>query len=121
MLLPCPCCGYLVLDELPGSYDICPICGWEDDISQLRFPRMACGANKISLIEAQSNFVRHRDSDPLHPPLGRPPSAEDVRDPDWRPIDEAHDEIEEPVPGLDYGETYPADVTELYYRRSSCW
>jgi hypothetical protein len=23
---PCPCCGYLVLDEEPGSYEICPIC-----------------------------------------------------------------------------------------------
>jgi hypothetical protein len=35
-----------------GSYDICPICGWEDDVSQLRFPRMH-GANKVSLIEGQ--------------------------------------------------------------------
>ncbi len=35
---PCPCCGYLVFTEPPGSYTICPICFWEDDISQLRFP-----------------------------------------------------------------------------------
>jgi len=28
---PCPCCGYLVFTEPPGSYDICSICFWEDD------------------------------------------------------------------------------------------
>ncbi len=26
----CPCCGYLTLDER-GTYDICPVCFWEDD------------------------------------------------------------------------------------------
>ena len=35
--LPCPCCGYLVFDEPVGSFDICPICDWEDDDVQLRF------------------------------------------------------------------------------------
>jgi hypothetical protein len=23
---PCPCCGFLVFDEEPGSFSICPIC-----------------------------------------------------------------------------------------------
>ena len=46
---PCSCCGYLVVDELPGPDDICPICFWEDDVSQLRFP-MTTGANHVSLI-----------------------------------------------------------------------
>ena len=27
---PCPCCGYLTLDER-GGYEICPVCYWEDD------------------------------------------------------------------------------------------
>lgn len=35
---PCPCCGYLVFDREPGFHQVCPICGWEDDLSQLRFP-----------------------------------------------------------------------------------
>lgn len=48
-LYPCPCCGYLVFDEEPGSYDNCPVCGWEDDLSQLRFPTMA-GANRPLLL-----------------------------------------------------------------------
>ena len=38
---PCPCCGYLMFNEEPGSYDICEVCGWEDDLSQLRFATVA--------------------------------------------------------------------------------
>ncbi|MGW2848911.1 CPCC family cysteine-rich protein, partial [Streptomyces sp. NPDC001274] len=26
---PCPCCGHRVLGEMPGSYEICPVCFWE--------------------------------------------------------------------------------------------
>lgn len=113
---PCPCCGYLVFVEPPGSYDICTICGWEDDIAQLRFPRTT-GANKVSLIEAQWNFVKDGASDPARPPLGQDPLATDIRDESWRPIDEARDTFEDPVPGFDYGLTYPADSTTLYYWR----
>jgi hypothetical protein len=54
---PCPCCGYLVFAEPPGSYEICPICFWEDDELQLRFPTLEGGANSPSLIQAQKNFV----------------------------------------------------------------
>jgi len=54
---PCPSCGYDVFGEPPGSYDICPICFWEDDIVQLAFPDLAGGANKCSLIEGQHNFA----------------------------------------------------------------
>ncbi|WP_328961849.1 CPCC family cysteine-rich protein [Streptomyces virginiae] len=25
---PCPCCGHRGLDEIPGSYSICPVCFW---------------------------------------------------------------------------------------------
>jgi len=35
-MYPCPCCGYVVFDEPPGSYAIRPICFWEDDLAQLR-------------------------------------------------------------------------------------
>ncbi|MFI5753623.1 CPCC family cysteine-rich protein [Streptomyces sp. NPDC051569] len=30
---PCPCCGHRVLDAMPGSYEICPVCFWEDATS----------------------------------------------------------------------------------------
>ena len=113
---PSPCCGYLVFDEPPGSYDICPICFWEDDLSQLRFPTTT-GANHVSLIEAQENYARDGVCEwRLHPHV-RPPKESDVCDPDWRPIDESKDNIEKPVFGVDEGETYPEDGTRLYYWR----
>ncbi|MGY0069528.1 CPCC family cysteine-rich protein [Streptomyces sp. QTS137] len=52
---PCPCCGHRVLDAMPGSYEICSVCFREDDGVQFRWPTMASGANKVSLIEAQRN------------------------------------------------------------------
>lgn len=55
---PCPCCGYLVFDESPGSYEICPICFWEDDLSQLRFPRMSVGANRVSFLVKETEALR---------------------------------------------------------------
>ena len=112
---PCPCCGYLVFDEPPGSYDICPICGWEDDLAQLRFPQMGGGANRVSLLEGQRNVAAYGYSDSAHSRRGRQPSATDVRDPNWLPLDEAQDE----VPEADHGPTDPADPTELYYWRST--
>jgi hypothetical protein len=113
---PCPCCGYLVFETL-GSDEFCPICGWQDDISQLRFPEEGGGENSVSLIEAQRNFATSGSSDPRLAAFARPPTPQDSRDPDWRPLDPRQDDIERPVRGVDYGTTYPADRTALYYWR----
>ncbi|TPQ31601.1 MULTISPECIES: CPCC family cysteine-rich protein [Cupriavidus] len=48
----CPCCGSFTLDEV-GVYEICTICGWEDDPVQSAAPDYAGGANSCSLREAQ--------------------------------------------------------------------
>ena len=76
---PCPACGFLVFDEAPGSYAICPICNWEDDQVQLRHPALAGGANRVSLCAAQRRSVE------LYPP-----SIQLLkgfrRDPLWRPL-----------------------------------
>lgn len=54
---PCPCCGYRTLDEEPpGTFDICPVCYWEDDNIQFENPKYAGGANEMSLEEARKNF-----------------------------------------------------------------
>ena len=72
---PCPCCGYLVFSERPGSYDICQVCGWEDDLSQLRFVMLG-GANR-PLVDCQTEFAATGGS-----------SKHDLRrDPEWRPIE----------------------------------
>jgi hypothetical protein len=42
----------LTLDEQPpGTYEICPICGWEDDLVQFEDSDYRGGANHLSLNE----------------------------------------------------------------------
>ena len=54
---PCSCCGYLTMgSEDTGSFDICPVCGWEDDNVQADNPDRRGGANGMSLNEAKTNF-----------------------------------------------------------------
>ncbi|CDO58458.1 hypothetical protein BN1012_Phect244 [Candidatus Phaeomarinobacter ectocarpi] len=113
-MFPCVCCGYLVNDEPPGSHNICPICGWEDDISQLRFPELAGGANKLSLLDAQSQM------DGLD--VSNKARALDVRrEVGWRLIDLELDDIERPVSGNDYGVSYPEGERSLYYWADEYW
>jgi cysteine-rich CPCC protein len=53
----CPCCDFLTFTEAPsGSYDICPVCGWEDDPVQFRDPEFAGGANDPSLLQARAAY-----------------------------------------------------------------
>ena len=117
----CPCCGYKSFNESPGSYEICEICSWEDDISQLRFPNMQGGANKVSLIVAQKNFEKFGACEKRLIKNVRKPVKTDQRDSNWRRIDLSVDKIEEPSDCVDYGETYPEDSTRLYYWTINFW
>jgi hypothetical protein len=78
-MYPCPCCGYLVFDEPAGSDDICEICFWHDDLSQLRFPRMT-GANHVSLLDAQRNYREFGACEERVLAFARRPTAADDRD-----------------------------------------
>lgn len=54
----CPCCGYKTLDEPAiGTFDICELCDWEDDLVQNSDPDYEGGANGICLREAQHYFI----------------------------------------------------------------
>jgi hypothetical protein len=86
-MFPCPCCGYEVLEEPADSYEICPICFWEDDRVQLAFPDLAGGANGCSLIEGQSNFASFGACEMRVQPHVRGPQESDVRNPAWRPLE----------------------------------
>lgn len=119
---PCPCCGYLVFERQPGSNATCPICHWEDDLTQLRFPRMPGSANTVSLESAQHNFDDLGVAERRHAGQGRRPQDGERRESNWRPLDPARDNIEEPQRGIDYADSYPlADTTVLYYWRTTYW
>lgn len=49
----CPCCETSLVTE----YDICPVCGWENDPIQLAQPDYSGGANKMSLNEAKRVYA----------------------------------------------------------------
>lgn len=54
----CPCCGFLTLPERPpGTFEICPVCRWEDDNVQFANPEYSGGANRISLAQCRRNFA----------------------------------------------------------------
>lgn len=49
----CKCCGAEV-----EQYDICDICGWQDDDIQNDKPDYKGGANKMSLNEAKAAYKK---------------------------------------------------------------
>ncbi len=54
---PCPCCGFrTIATEPPGTYELCPVCYWEDDGVQFADPDFMGGANHQSLNQAKANF-----------------------------------------------------------------
>ena len=55
----CPVCGQYVFKSGPGSYEICPICGWEDDKAQYEDPTLAGGANHLSLKEYKKQYEKN--------------------------------------------------------------
>ncbi|TAN42452.1 MAG: hypothetical protein EPN25_03170 [Nitrospirae bacterium] len=121
---PCPACGYLVFSESPGSYEVCPICYWEDDIVQLGYPDMAGGANKVSLIEAQNNFIAFGFSEEEFRKNVRGATAKDKRDHSWRPIDTDKDNYLhwDSAEDHDRWQAYKDEPSlHLYYWRDDYW
>ncbi len=59
-LLPCDCCGSKVIRER-AAFEICPVCGWEDDPAQARDPDLKGGANALSLAEARAKWQARKD------------------------------------------------------------
>lgn len=87
MKYTCPCCGYKTLDEAPpGTYEICPVCYWEDDAVQFKNPDFAGGANQVSLRQAQQNYIRFGASEKRFQGNMRRANTSDEKDQYWRPI-----------------------------------
>lgn len=61
----CKCCGNNSLSELPnGTFEICEICFWEDDIAQSEDLNFEGGANSVSLNKAKENYQNFGISNP---------------------------------------------------------
>jgi hypothetical protein len=109
------------LDTPPGSSEICPVCFWEDDPVQLRWPDYGGGANKPSLIEAQANFQKLGACEACLQIHVRAANDDEPLDPGWRPVDLERDHFE-PLDQRDA--PWPEDRTVLYwwrYRDAGFW
>jgi hypothetical protein len=115
---PCPCCGYLTYEEPPGSYAICDVCFWEDDIAQLRWPLLEGGPNRWCLVDGQANYAAIGAMDAEFLPHVRPPEPDEERDPGWRPVDMSVDDFE--FVDEEDGQA-PSDLTTLYWWRDNFW
>jgi hypothetical protein len=103
---PCPVCGYRVFGNPPGSYEICDVCGWEDDAIQIRHPRMRGGANGGSIFDYQQRRADWR----------APGDA--ARDPDWRPLSRDEAALPSGQEGeVDYRLEYYHGADPYYWRR----
>ena len=111
---PCVCCGHLTMEKPPGSYQICPICFWEDDLVQLRWPDSCVAANRTSLIEAHQNFQDYGACDERSLEHVRAPEDDEPLDRSWRPIDPERDYFE--PQGVQLA-AWPDDRTVLYWWR----
>jgi hypothetical protein len=76
---PCPCCGFLTLTEQPpGTFEVCPVCYWEDDNVQFADPEYSGGANGISLTQARHNFAILGAISQEHVNMTRQPLPEEI-------------------------------------------
>ncbi len=109
MLYPCPACGF---ESPAGGYDTCPVCDWEDDEVQLRFPALRGRANKESLVRWQVRVVRQL-------PVGVTAHNGYRRCSDWRPLtpEECSDTTGTPTSGREYFDALGAEEPLYYWRK----
>jgi len=111
---PCPACGFLQFSGPPGTYEICQMCGWEDDHVQLANPRMRGGANSESLAEAQQAALQR------YPRVMREFEGE-ARDSSWRPLTDAEADVapEAPRTGRQYFLAACSKDPTYYWRKKN--
>jgi hypothetical protein len=107
----CPCCGYLTFGKWPGSYEICRVCFWEDDPVQILDPWFEGGANKPSLVQAQTNYAEFGAMEKRFIANVKGVRSGDTRDPEWRRV-------------VEYDRSFvraPGDLTELEHADLDVW
>jgi hypothetical protein len=58
-MIKCPVCGEYEF-RLKSDYDVCDVCGWENDGLQMAKPDYDGGANALSLNEARAEWARRK-------------------------------------------------------------
>lgn len=109
---PCPCCGFVVFQREPGSYELCPVCDWEDDAVQLRYP-LAGGAS-APLADQQERFLRTLTDEKLAQ-LNRQGLK---RCSDWRPLRVSDVDRQDlgPTTGRGYVDALLNDTPKYYWQ-----
>ncbi|MBL8046581.1 MAG: hypothetical protein JNL09_08575 [Anaerolineales bacterium] len=107
----CPACGFIVFTEPAGSYEICPICNWEDDAVQLVNPTAVVGANHESLVAYQRRALAQL-------PIALQAYENFRRDPAWRPLNETDyaSVKDKGESGLDYFQALETGQTVYYWQ-----
>lgn len=100
--------------EPPGSYDICTICGWEDDHVQLSHPFMGGGANRESLFECQQKLLKAIPADVTE-------YNGQKRDSHWRPLRETDYSFGTNVPktGSEYFDAAFESLPNYYWKKTN--
>jgi Cysteine-rich CPCC len=76
---PCVCCGFLTIsDAESGTFEICPVCYWEDDHVQFKDIDFEGGANEESLRKARQNFMKFGASSLKFLKNVRPPLPDEI-------------------------------------------
>lgn len=60
----CRCCKEGLIEAEIDSFDVCSVCGWEDDEGQNEDPDLEGGANGESLNQYRKWFEEQRKQDP---------------------------------------------------------
>ncbi len=55
-MIKCPVCGQYEFRR-ENDFDICSVCGWENDVIQLENPDEDLGANQTSLNEYRQDYI----------------------------------------------------------------
>ena len=109
---PCPACGFLTFTEPPGSYEICPVCSWENDHFGLRYPAAPVGPNDKSLVDLQKWVLKRF-------PVTMQRAGRHERDPAWRPLSPLEIQLlqlRNEAPD-DYAEDASVGAPAYYWRR----
>ncbi|MCL4271554.1 MAG: hypothetical protein KJZ72_18495 [Anaerolineales bacterium] len=112
-IFSCPSCGFVVFNEPAGSYDICPICNWEDDHVQLDNPVLRGGANGTSPFDYQQEVL-------VKVPVEIREHNGYKRHPKWRPLTEEDYRPKSDIPksGLEYFQAAGQDTPPYYWEKT---